>query len=70
VVTVPSSAVVTFAGIEKVFAVKDGKAVERTVVVGRREADWVEITEGLSADEQIVVTPGNLVTGQPVTIEP
>jgi RND family efflux transporter MFP subunit len=69
VVTVPASAVVTFAGIQKVFTVKDGKAVERPVVIGRRESEWVEITEGLKADEQVVAAPGNLVTGQPVNVE-
>jgi RND family efflux transporter MFP subunit len=69
VVTVPASAIVTFAGIQKVFTVKDGKAVERPVVVGRREADWVEIVEGLQAGESVVAAPGNLVTGQPVSVQ-
>ena len=31
----------TFAGIQKVFSVKDNKAVEKTVVVGKRDGDWV-----------------------------
>lgn len=69
VITVPMSALVTFAGIQKVFTVKDNKAVERPVVTGQREDDWVEITEGLKAGEMVVTTPGNLVTGQPVSIE-
>jgi len=69
VVTVPTSALVTFAGIQKVFTVKDNKAVERPVVTGQREEDWVEITEGLKAGEMVVAMPGNLVTGQPVSIE-
>lgn len=69
VITVPTSALVTFAGIQKVFTVKDNKAVERPVVTGQREEDWVEITEGLKAGEMVVVAPGNLVTGQPVSIE-
>lgn len=69
VITVPTSALVTFAGIQKVFTVKDNKAVERPVVTGQREDDWVEITEGLRAGEMVVATPGNLVTGQPVSIE-
>ena len=60
---------VTFAGIQKVFTVKDNKAVERPVVTGQREEDWIEITEGLKAGEMVVATPGNLVTGQPVSIE-
>jgi RND family efflux transporter MFP subunit len=69
VLTVPSSALVTFAGIQKVFTVKDGKAVERPVVTGQREEDWVEIVEGIQTGEMVVAAPGNLVSGQPVSIE-
>jgi RND family efflux transporter MFP subunit len=69
VVTVPASAIVTFAGIQKVFTVKDGKAAERPVVVGQQQDDWVEIVEGIQAGEMVVIAPGNLVTGQPVTVE-
>jgi len=65
VVMVPSSAIVTFAGIQKVFSVKDNKAVEKTVVVGRRDGDWV-VVEGLDAGASVVLSPGNLVSGQPV----
>jgi RND family efflux transporter MFP subunit len=68
-ITVPASAVVTFAGIQKVFLAKDGKAVERQVILGKREADWVEITEGLKPGEMVVDSPGNLVSGQPLTIQ-
>jgi RND family efflux transporter MFP subunit len=68
-VTVPASAVVTFAGIQKVFTVRDGKAVERNVVVGHRTPEWAEITEGLKADEPVIISPGNLVSGQPVKTE-
>ena len=65
VVMVPSSAIVTFAGIQKVFSVKDNKAVEKTVVVGRRDGDWV-VVEGVDAGAPVVLSPGNLVSGQPV----
>jgi len=65
VVMVPSSAIVTFAGIQKVFSVKDNKAVEKTVVVGRRDGDWV-VVEGMDAGAPVVLSPGNLVSGQPV----
>jgi RND family efflux transporter MFP subunit len=68
VVMVPESSIVTFAGIQKVFLVKDGKAVEKNIIVGRREEGWVEITEGVSAGDQVVVKPGNLVGGQPVAV--
>jgi len=65
VVMVPATAIVTFAGIQKVFSVKDNKAVEKTVVVGRRDGDWV-VVEGLDAGAPVVLSPGNLVSGQPV----
>jgi RND family efflux transporter MFP subunit len=65
VVMVPATAIVTFAGIQKVFSVKDNKAVEKTVVVGRRDGDWV-VVEGVDAGAPVVLSPGNLVSGQPV----
>ena len=64
---VPPSAIITFAGIEKVVAVQEGKAAEKTVSTGRRGADWVEIVSGLKPGERVVLDPGNLRTGQPVT---
>jgi RND family efflux transporter MFP subunit len=67
VVMVPASAIVTFAGIQKVFSVKDNKAIEKNVVVGRSEGDWV-VVEGLDANAPVVLSPGNLVSGQPVII--
>ena len=69
VIMVPASAIVTFAGIQKVFSVKDGKALEKTVVVKRHEKEdgWV-VVEGLDAGAQVVLSPGNLVSGQPVSI--
>lgn len=68
VVTVPASAVVTFAGIQKIFLVKDGKAIERNVVIGRREEDWI-VVEGVEPGLPVIVSPGNLVAGQPVTVQ-
>ena len=67
-VTVPPAAVVTFAGIQKVFSIKDGKAYEISVVVGRRQDDWVEIVEGLKANQTVILAPGNLAPGQAVTV--
>lgn len=69
-VLVPASAVVTFAGIDKVLGVEDGKAVEKRVRTGRRAGDRVEILEGAVAGDTVVVEPGNLVDGQPVTVVP
>ncbi len=67
-VLVPASAVVTFAGVEKVFGVKDGRAVERQIRTGRRAGDRVEVLEGLAAGDAVVVAPGNLAGGQPVRV--
>ena len=63
---VPAGAVVSFAGIRKVFAVRDGKAIERTIVVGRTSDGLIEVTEGLKAGDEIVADPTGLVVGQPV----
>jgi RND family efflux transporter MFP subunit len=68
VVMVPVSAIVTFAGIEKVMTVKDGKSVERRVQTGRREGTRVEIVAGLAAGETVVAEPGNLTGGQAVSV--
>jgi RND family efflux transporter MFP subunit len=69
-VLVPATAVVVFAGIEKVLVVEEGKSVEKRVRTGRRVGERVEITEGLAGGERVVAEPGNLVGGQEVTVIP
>jgi RND family efflux transporter MFP subunit len=69
VVTVPASALVIFAGVEKVLTVRSGKSEELRVTTGRRLGDQVEIVSGVKAGEPIIVQPGNLVGGQAVTLE-
>ncbi|MBS1807275.1 MAG: efflux RND transporter periplasmic adaptor subunit [Acidobacteria bacterium] len=69
VVTIPATALVTFAGIQKVFLPKDGKAIERTVIIGRKQEDWVEVVEGLQPGETLINEPGNMVGGQPVIVQ-
>lgn len=68
-VCVPGEALVVFAGLEKVLGVKDGKAVEKNVVTGRRDGGWVEIVSGLKADEPVVLEPGGMRTGQALIIQ-
>lgn len=68
--TVPGQAVVSFAGVEKVFVVEDGLAVEKRVTTGDRGPTWVEVMAGLKAGETVVLQPGSLQTGQKVTIQP
>lgn len=65
---VPTSALVIFAGIEKVITVKDDQAVETPVTTGRRSGQWTEILTGLSAGDAVVAAPGNLQQGQPVKV--
>jgi multidrug efflux pump subunit AcrA (membrane-fusion protein) len=67
-VVVPASALVTFAGVDKVLVVKDGKSLEKRVSTGRRDGERIEIVSGLDAGEQVIVDPGNLVGGEPVSV--
>ena len=68
-VSLPPNAIVTFAGLEKVVVIQDGKAAEKTVATGRRGADWIEIVSGLSAGATVVLNPAGIRTGQPLTIK-
>lgn len=68
VATVPSKAIVTFAGIEKVIVVQNGKALEKPVTTGRRNGEWTEIVAGVNVGDQVVVDPGNLQSGQAVEV--
>jgi RND family efflux transporter MFP subunit len=67
-VIVPTTSLVTFAGVEKVLSVKDGKVAEKRVTIGRRDAQRLEIVSGVSAGDLVIVTPGNLVEGTPVKV--
>jgi RND family efflux transporter MFP subunit len=69
IVAVPAAALVTFAGVEKVLTVKDGKSEELRVQTGRRLGDRVEILSGVKAGQPVIVPPGNLTGGQAVTVE-
>src|SRR5882672_16029 len=70
VVTVPASAIIVFAGVEKVLVVRQGKTAEVKVTTGRRLGEDVEIIDGLKRGDAVVARPGNLVGGQPVTVTP
>ncbi len=66
--TVPTNAIVTFAGLEKVVVVQDGQALEKDISTGRRREDRVEVVSGLVRDESVVLDPAGLRTGQRVTV--
>ena len=67
-VTVPTNAIVTFAGIEKVIVVQNGKALEKPITTGRRSAEFTEIVAGVTVGEKVIVDPGNLQSGQAVEV--
>jgi|SRR5512143_2389918 RND family efflux transporter MFP subunit len=65
---VPANAIVSFAGIDKVILVQDGKALEKPVTLGRRTANWAEALSGVQAGDAVVINPGNLQSGQPLVV--
>ena len=65
VVTVPASAIVVFAGVEKVIGVKDGKTMEMRVQTGRRQGDQVEVLSGLRAGDAVVPSPATWPAAKP-----
>jgi RND family efflux transporter MFP subunit len=69
VTLVPTDALVTFAGVTKVFTVENGKAVERKIETGQRVGDNVEIISGLKGAVPVVIQGKNrLATGTLVTV--
>jgi len=67
-VTVPNNAIVTFAGIEKVIVIQNGKALEKPITTGRRSGEWTEILAGVNVGDQVIVDPGNLQSGMSVEV--
>lgn len=67
-ITVPTSAVLSFAGIDKVLLVHDGKAVETPITTGQRTGDWTEVVAGVDRGDIVIIEPGNIRSGQTVNI--
>jgi RND family efflux transporter MFP subunit len=65
---VPESALVVFAGVEKLLLVKDGKVHEVRVRSGRRLESRIEIVNGLAAGDVVITEPGGLAAGAVVRI--
>lgn len=65
---VPQSALVVFAGVEKLLVVKDGQVREQRVRSGRRLEDKVEILEGVATGDLVITTPGGLADGAAVRV--
>jgi multidrug efflux pump subunit AcrA (membrane-fusion protein) len=56
VIRVPSNAVVSFYGVQKVYSVADGVIREKVVQLGDQFGDMIEITAGLAAGDRIATT--------------
>jgi RND family efflux transporter MFP subunit len=55
-VLIPSRAIVTEAGVSRVYVIKDGHAEQRLVQTGRTEGDLIEVKNGVKADEQVATS--------------
>jgi RND family efflux transporter MFP subunit len=55
-VMVPQRAVVTVAGLSKIFVIESGKAVERVVKTGATDGDLIEIVEGVKDGEAVATS--------------
>ena len=57
VLTVPRKALYTIAGLNKIFVVRDGKAVELKIILHRQGNDWIEVpADQLRAGEKVAVS--------------
>lgn len=69
--TVDARAVVERGSLQAVFIVTNGKAHNRLITVGRRDASRAEVLSGLSDGEAVVApVPATLTDGTPVTVRP
>jgi HlyD family secretion protein len=68
---VPAEALVYVVGISKVFVVADGRAQERLVKAGLRDAGWVEVLDGVKPGETVATSSlAQLYDGAPVAPTP
>jgi RND family efflux transporter MFP subunit len=66
---VPAGAIFSFAGIEKIFVVQEGKVTERIVRSGSRLDNFVEIVEGIREGELVATSNlGSLQQGREVSV--
>ncbi len=63
---VAPSAIASFAGIDRVFTVNNGKASEKRIKTGRHSSEGIEVLDGIRSGDQVVLNPGNLTDGEKV----
>lgn len=69
VLAVPSTAVVSFAGVDKVFVIENDRARAVEVKVGTRDTEWTEVAGDIPADAKVATSGfSQLVEGSPVKI--
>jgi len=69
VLTVPAEAVVTFAGVTKVYLAEGDVAKSVEVEVGTRDKDWVEVRGQLTPGARVITSgQSQLVDGSPIRI--
>ena len=70
-IQIPIDAVSRLEDVQYVYVVREGKAQRMNVEIGAREGNRVEITKGLTGDEQVIVSGKDLVhDGTPVQTQP
>ena len=70
-VQIPIDAISRLEDVQYIYVVRDGKAQRINVEIGARDNDRVEITKGLTGNEQVIVSGKDLVReGTPVLTEP
>jgi RND family efflux transporter MFP subunit len=69
-IVVPQSALVIFAGVEKLLLVADDVVREQRVRTGRRMENRVEILEGVTTGDLVITNPGGLADGARVRVAP
>ena len=55
-VLVPSRAVVSDAGVNRIYVIKNGHAEQRLVQLGQTEGDLVQVKTGVAADEKVATS--------------
>jgi membrane fusion protein (multidrug efflux system) len=65
--TVPAAAIVERGGLTGVFVMEGGKASLRWIATGLREGNRIDVRAGLAPGDVVVLSPGNLADGSPVT---
>jgi RND family efflux transporter MFP subunit len=64
--SLPTQSITSFAGTEKAFLMLTNTAIERQVILGRQQGEWVEVLEGLDAGDFVILNPVGLRSGMAI----